>query len=108
MPNTPDHKVAMHQLVTERKAAGRPVWDCKLRLGAIFHNEALTFEQRRDAIADRLRRSPWLKNSDEHAEIRTLVDDLGDAVDADQFDTVWDAIYDEADLDRVWIDTHTH
>ena len=106
MPSTPDHKVAMHQLATTRRAVGKPIWDRKIQLGDVFHNEGMTFEQRRDAIATRLRGSKWYEGSDEYAEIRTLVDDLTDALDADQFDAVWDAIYDEADYDRVWIGTH--
>jgi hypothetical protein len=103
MPSTPNHKVAMHQLATTRRAAGQPVWNRKINLADVFHNEDMTFEQRRDAIAARLRGSKWYSGSDEDAEIRILVDDLGDAVDTDQFDAVWDAIYDETDYDRVWI-----
>ena len=31
--------------------------------------------------------------------------ELAEAENADRFDGVWEAIYDEADYDRVWIDT---
>jgi hypothetical protein len=55
MPATPDHKVEMHQLARSRVAAGLPVWDQKLRLADVFHNDAMTFEQRRDAIVQRIR-----------------------------------------------------
>jgi len=33
------------------------------------------------------------------------VDELADAETGDDFDAPWDALYDEADLDRVWIAT---
>lgn len=38
--------------------------------------------------------------------VRSAVWRLGDADDADDFDCTWNEIYDLADFDRVWIDTH--
>lgn len=105
MPDTAEHRAEMHQLATERRTAGKPVWDRKIRLADVFHNEDMTFEQRRDAIVARLRGSNWLKGRDEGDTLVMLVEELADARDADEFDGPWDAIYDEADYDRVWIET---
>lgn len=105
MPSTPDHKVEMHQLARARVAAGLPVWDRKIRLGDVFRNEDMSFEERRDAIAARLRASAWLTDPDRRMGLDEAVDGLAGAEDVDEFDGWWDEIYDLADYDRVWIDT---
>lgn len=83
----------------------RRTWKRTLNLAAVFHNEELTFGQRRDRITARLRASAWYKSKEVGDELRVLVADLDDALDEAQFDRVWGAIYDEADADRVWIKT---
>jgi hypothetical protein len=105
MPNTVEHKVEMHRLARERVAAGKPVWGRKINLADVFHDETLTFEQRRDAIVARMRASSWLKGRDEFDGLVEAVDGLADAEDADEFDGWWDDICDIADADRVWIET---
>lgn len=105
MPNTPEHKADMYALARQRQAAGLPVWDRKISLADVFHNEAMTFEQRRDAIVKRLRASAWLAGRDESDELVCAVNELADAEDGDEFDGPWDLIYDIADEDRVWIGT---
>jgi hypothetical protein len=102
MPRTIESIVESHRAATELRKAGRPIWTYKVILKDIFHNDDLTFEQRRDAIVRRLRKSPWAKDNYTLSE---YLDELADAEDADDFDYVWDAIYDEADRDRVWIAT---
>jgi hypothetical protein len=78
-------------------------WKYTLNLATVFHNESMTFEERRDRIVARTRASAWYKSKDVGDELRVLVADLADALDQAQFDTVWDAIYDEADADRARI-----
>jgi hypothetical protein len=105
VPNTVEHKVEMFKLAQERRAAGLPSWDRKIRLGDIFRNESMTFEQRRDAIVARLRASAWLGSKDEFDNLVEAVDGLAHAEDAEEFDGWWDEIYDIADEERVWIET---
>jgi hypothetical protein len=105
MPDTAEHRADMFQLAADRRKAGKPIWDRKIRLADVFHAGHLTFERRRDLIAARLRASAWLTGRDEFDDLVLLVDDLAEAEDADEFDAVWDAIYDAADEDRVWIET---
>lgn len=78
------------------------VWRRRLNLGHVFHNDDLTFEQRRDRIVSVLERSGW---AIDNPDVGALLDELGETEDADHFDEVWNAIYDEADRDRVWIET---
>ncbi len=102
MPRDFDHIVETHQIARQRVAAGLPVWDRRLNLADVWKNPDLTFEQRRDAVVDRIRSSGWADRNDTVAD---LLDELGDAASADEFDGPWDLIYDEADVDRVWIAT---
>lgn len=105
MPRTVDHIVETHQLAQQRRAAGRPVWDRRVSLADVFHNEDMTFEARRDAIVARIRASAWFKSYGSGDELHLFVEELADAADGDEFDGPWDCIYDIADIDRVWIAT---
>lgn len=78
------------------------VWEKRINLGHVFHNEDLTFEQIRDGVVSILDRSGW---AIDNPVVGDLLDELGETEHADHFDEVWDAIYDEADRDRVWIET---
>lgn len=108
MPRTPDHLVAVHQLAAERRKAGKPVWAETVDLSHVFHDEALTFEQRRDAIVARLKASRWFKNADPHrfdGVYEIINDHLAYAENQDEFNGWWDELYDHADYDRVWFKT---
>ncbi len=105
MPRTVDHIVETHRLAAERRAAGQPVWDRRINVADIWRNEALTFEQRRDAIVARLRTSAWLAGRNASDPLVEAVDGLAAADDVDEFDGWWDEVYDHADYDRVWIAT---
>ncbi len=105
MPDTADHRADMHRLATERREAGKPIWAHKINLADVFHNDDLTFEQKRDAIVRRIRASRWFKDYDEHDDLPQFVEELADAEDKHAFNSPWDCIYDIADADRVWIAT---
>ena len=105
MPDTAEHRADMYALAQERRKAGKSSWDRTLRLADVFHNDALTFTQRRDAIVRRIRATPWSKSYDECDDLPMFVEELADAADSAAFDSPWDCIYDIADADRVWIET---
>lgn len=105
MPDSVEHRVEMHRLATERRSQGKPIWDRKIRLADVFHNDALTFEQQRDAIVKRIRSSGWLDGKDEFDDLVMAVEELAETDDVKRFDSVWSQIYDHADYDRVWIAT---
>ncbi len=94
----------MHRVAQERRAAGKPVWDRKISLAGVFHDPDLAFEQRRDAIVEIIRNSPWFKQYEEGDDLPQLVEELA-GIEEDEFRYPWDAIYDIADADRVWIAT---
>jgi hypothetical protein len=79
-----------------------PIWLDKINLADVFHNEEMSFEQRRDVIVQRIRRSGW---PDRNSSVYDLIDELADCETGNEFDGPWSLIYDEADADRVWIAT---
>lgn len=105
MPDTAEHRADMYALAQERRKAGKPTWAHKINLADVFHNDEMTFEEKRDAIVRRIRATTWFKDYDEYDDLPQLVEELADAEDTDAFDGVWDCIYDIADADRVWIAT---
>ena len=80
-------------------------WLETVRLGDVWRNESMTFEQRRDEIVRRVKASNWYRSTDSSVELPDVVDDLAHATDASRFDFAWRYLYDIADWDRVWIDT---
>jgi hypothetical protein len=97
----------MHRLATVRRRAGQPAWDRTIHLADVFHNEAMSFEERRDAIVRRLRDSRWLRDDhpDEDDVLRLFIEELSETGDVPEFDQVFSEVYDIADVERVWIDT---
>jgi len=100
-----EHIVETHHLARDRAAAGLPVWDRTLNLRDVFHNDALTFEEKRDAIVQRLRNSGWLDGRDMFDDLVLAVEGLETAEDGNEFDEWFGIVYDHADYDRVWIAT---
>lgn len=110
MPDTPERRADMHELAAGLKAAGFPQWLYRVELGDIWGNPGMSFLQRRDAIAGRLRESDWyqarIQDEDRHDLLEQFTEELGDALDAGMFNSAWDLICDEADGDRVWLGLH--
>ena len=105
MPDTVEHRADMYQLAQERRKAGKPSWAHRINLRYVFHNDDLTFEQKRDTTVRRIRATTWFKDCDEYDELPQLVEELSETEDVPGFDAVFDCIYDIADADRVWIAT---
>ena len=72
----------------------------------MFHNDALTFEQKRDAIVARIRATTRFAGDDQGDELPHVRRGTGPTPRTlSSFDYVWDEIYDIADADRVWMRT---
>jgi hypothetical protein len=78
-------------------------WRFTLELSDVFHNEDLAFDECRDIIVQRVKEAPFYDTDD--IELIALIDELAEAEDGDYFDHVWDAFYDWADENRVWVAT---
>jgi hypothetical protein len=76
-------------------------WQEQIDLHEPLNNDALPFPERRDTIVAHIRASRWFARDD--GDLAILIEDLADAADEDDFDEVWNGIYDLADSSRVWL-----
>lgn len=89
-----------------------PTWLHKLELSDVFHDDDKSFEDKRDAIVERITSSSWYQDRMESSIILKekdvllgIVEDLIFASDYDEFDDVWNDFYDWCDAKRVWVET---
>ncbi len=80
-------------------------WKHRVNMKDQFEDDGV-FETKRDEVVKRLRESPATKDGEQGEELTQLLEELADTSNADEFDTVWDVIYDLADDGHwLWIDT---
>ena len=89
---------------------GTAQWGFQVRLGDLFTDEQMPFEQKRDTVVERLRAAGVAEDVrlDRFAkeDFERLVSDLALAPDAEEFDRVLDDLFDWGDDDkRMWIQT---
>jgi hypothetical protein len=106
MPRTVESIVQCHEAAQELRRAGHSIWTYEVDVSGPWRDEMLTFEERRNAIIAILRKHPWINQDNWHGwDLQDLVEELTTADTEDDFNEIWDALYDEADYDRVWINT---
>lgn len=81
------------------------VWKYTVDLSGVFHDKSKTFEERRDGVVRILYASRWVKAKDEFDDLFLAIEELSETYGTEEFNLVWDAIYDIADYDRAWIKT---
>lgn len=81
------------------------VWNHRLDLRDVFHDESRSFEEKRDEIVRRIRAASWFRTSDRSLFLDDIVDELADAQDGGEWDGPWDEFYDYADRERIWVAT---
>lgn len=113
MPRTIEGIVASHQAATERRKAGKPIWDHKLHIKHLLSNDGSdeTAQETGRQIAQVLLASSWLKADEKEngermggGEVAQVADEIKDVDDLEHLNAVLDALYGLADADRVWID----
>ena len=72
MPDTADHRADMYALGQQRLKAGKPMWESKISVADVFHSDAMTFTEIRDAVVRRLRASAWFKSKDEYDDLSIM------------------------------------
>lgn len=80
-----------------------PLWYYHVDVSDIFYNNDFTIVSKAHAIAGRIRLSDWYKTEAGTNHLEYLCEDLEDITSIEEFDEVWEEIYDLADLDRAWI-----
>jgi hypothetical protein len=96
-------KVASFQAAAARRAAGKPTWAHTIRLNGLMVDDAATFEYKRDNLARILLASKWVKEMEEYSDLPRLIEEMGEAEGVENFNYLLSLVYDEADVDRVWI-----
>lgn len=81
-------------------------WYLTVDLADHWSAEDLSFEQRRDGIANLLGMSRWRTLSDNPARFDQLLAGLRKTADIREFDLAFGLLHDLANTDRVWIETH--
>lgn len=83
----------------------RVPWKHKVNVTEFFDDlDRHEFPERRDGIVKRLRDSGVFVDDD--GEIDCTLDELADTDTIEYFDMVLDAVYDFADRNCIWIETH--
>ena len=80
-------------------------WNKTIDIKGILRDEDLTFEEKRDAIAAKVKASSWYKEQDsaDFPVLHQIVEEMEDCDEVEWFDSTLTALYDEADYDRVWL-----
>jgi hypothetical protein len=79
------------------------VWHYTLKLGDIFHDDAMPFEQKRDEIVRRIKATTFW--NPDNFELSDVMEGLEQADDVPEFDEAWADFYDYADRERIWVET---
>jgi len=92
-----------------RTHTGTAAWKHKISVRDIFKDDGGTFQQRRDQIVQRFQRAKTvLADGDNGEELAALIEELADSESSEEFNWVWDSIYDLADdggRKWLWIET---
>ncbi|EPJ7982322.1 hypothetical protein L4Z68_001329 [Pseudomonas aeruginosa] len=124
MPRTIESIVENHRVAAERRSAGKPVWDCKIDIKAILHeDQSNTSNEHAAKVANRIgalirSRVPadWLDwdSTDQDEDLTHIVEGM-EALKPDSYDgeedftplndlnSMLDQLYDWADAKRVWL-----
>lgn len=82
-----------------------PVWHLTVKLGSVWRAD-LIFPLKRDAVVEIVKKSGWRELTDDQETYDDLVEELSETLNLAEFDSVFNDLYDLADADRVWIETH--
>lgn len=78
-------------------------WAHKIYMGLPYDPEVGNFPEHRDRAVAVIRKSAWIRNSQRSTDLAELVDKLSGTEVIEDFDEVFQEIYDLADTDRCWI-----
>lgn len=115
MPKTLESIVDNHRAATERRKAGRPIWDYRLRIADLItklqDDPETAPEEVGRQIGARIRTSGWAKADEKSveesggitSEVMQCAEEFEEVSDREDFELILDRLYDLADADRAWI-----
>ncbi|UDL16655.1 hypothetical protein SEA_ATUIN_262 [Arthrobacter phage Atuin] len=80
-------------------------WNHDLNISDFFHDDDLTITEKAEKISERLKSRPWFDGLTYKEDLEGLLEELTDMEDADDFDMIWDQMYDIFDAERIWVRT---
>ena len=80
-------------------------WNLTLDLSGFWHRDDLSFEEKRDGIVAAIKASRWRRITPYPDYFDSLVDEVAETPNITEFDLAFGELYDQADVDRVWIET---
>jgi hypothetical protein len=80
-------------------------WVKTVDVSSVFHNDDMDFDDKVDAIVDIFRKEFPSDISDLYWELADILECLESATDVDDFDSIWNEMYDWADENHIWIKT---
>lgn len=80
-------------------------WLQTVDLADIFHSDHLSFTVRRDGVVKRILDSSWMAHTKHPMYLASLLMNLAECETLEDFNLMWNHVYDLADLERVWIET---
>lgn len=113
MPRTIESLLDSHHAATERRAAGKPIWDRRIRIKHLLADDESAENAKAvgKEIAKVVRASTWAKADQAEAEegggdseVAMCAEEFEDVDDLDHFNSVLARLYDLADADRTWIE----
>lgn len=81
-------------------------WILTIELSDVWRDEALPVTEKAAKIVERIEKSGWLDLTPDPDTFRDLLADLKEAETVGTFDYMFSDVYDLADSDGVWIETH--
>lgn len=85
-----------------------PTWTLTIRLGDLvsqWKSGELDITELAEKVAERIKATRWRSFTADTDEFDTALDELTKVGTRYEYERVFDAVYDLADLDRVWIET---
>lgn len=81
-------------------------WQITIGLTDIWKNDNFSFEEQVELIVARIKKSGWRDITPYPDFFDGLIANLESSEDKEEFNGWWYELYDQADSDRVWIETH--
>lgn len=103
--NKGDHRAEMAKIVAERKAQGKSAWERTVNLKGIINNSDMTLLEVRDAAVRAIRASGWVDVRADDEDFILLIEELEECETKEDFNYLFNEVYNYADYDRVWIAT---
>jgi hypothetical protein len=82
------------------------VWHLKIDLSQIWQSGLLDFDEKRDRIVEVIKASDWRALTPYPDTFDEYVANVEKSEHVGEFDAAFDVLYELADSDRVWIETH--